>query len=165
MAIEKKRLTDILRAGNGGGNWIGGNWGDIPAAPERGPVPPGWYVAYAAEGALFTAGTGTPGYKVTFQIIEGEYKDRRCWLDIWLSEANKKNAKRDLGKLGIDCQEKLELPLPRGIRCEIRVTKRQANDGDEFNEVKEFRVLGIDPPQPDPFAPPPDAGQEGGPTP
>jgi hypothetical protein len=34
------------------------------------------------------------------------------------------------------------------------VVLRRADDGDEFNEVKEFNVVGIDAPQRDNFAPP-----------
>ena len=42
---ERKKLSDILAQGNGGGNWINGNWGDTPPAPEfgrshRGPTRP-----------------------------------------------------------------------------------------------------------------------------
>jgi hypothetical protein len=154
---ERKKLSDILRGAGGAADWLnngGGNdWGDIAAAPERGPVPSGRYVARIIEAVLFNAKTATPGYKLSFEILDGEFQGRRCWYDIWLTDKNKENAVRDLKKLGIDCKDKLEQPLPRGIRAEIRVVLRRSNDGDEFNDVKEFTVVGIDPPQLDPFAP------------
>jgi hypothetical protein len=159
--MDRKNLSDILRGG-AGGDWINGNWGDIPPAPDFGPIPPGRYLAYAVDGSPFNAGTGTPGYKVTFEIIEGDCKGRRTWYDIWLTGAAQRVAVRDLGKLGIKSRDQLERSLPRGIRCEIQVVVRKNDKGEEYNAVKWFQVLGIDQPQRDPFAPPDQP--EGGPT-
>src|SRR5438045_1889908 len=92
--MAKKSLTDIL---NGGGGWIDGNWGDIPPAPEFGPIPPGKYVAHLKALEPDKAKTGTPCIKLTFEIIEGDHKGRRCWYDIWVTERAKKQAVRDLG--------------------------------------------------------------------
>jgi hypothetical protein len=161
-----------MRGGAGCADWLtngnnGDGWDDIPPAPERGPVPPDHYVAHVKDGTLFNAKTKTPGYKLTFEIIEGDYKGRLCWYDIWLTEKNKANAVRDLLKLGIKGKSQLELPLPRGIRCNIRVVKRESANGDDYNEVKEFQVIGIDPPQLDAFAPgtgPGDAQSGSGPS-
>jgi hypothetical protein len=169
---ERKKLSDILRGGGGGADWLnngnGDGWGDIPPAPERGPVPSGRYVAYVVDGALFKSKEKkTPGYKMTFEIIEGGFKGRRCWYEIWLTDNNKANAVRDLLKLGIKCPAQLEQPLPRGIRCNIRVVLRRSPDGAEFNELKEFQVVGIDPPQLDAFTPgtgPGDPQPAGGPS-
>jgi len=62
-------------------------------------------------------------------------------------------AKRDLVKLGIDSPEKLEQPLPPGIRCKVRVALRKDDDGTERNRVVRFTVVGIDQPKVDAFAP------------
>ena len=62
-------------------------------------------------------------------------------------------AKRDLLKLGIDSPEKLEQPLPAGIRCKVRVALRRDDKGNETNRVVRFDVVGIDAPTVDPFAP------------
>jgi len=159
--MARKKLSDILR--NGGG-WMDGNWGDIPPAPDFGcPIPPGKYIAHVKDGELFSARTGTAGYKLTFEIIEGEHKGRRCWYDIWLTDAAKKQAVRDLRKLGIHGKEQLEKPIPRWLRCEIRVGLQTSDQGEEQNRVRAFEVIGIDPPEPEPFAPAPPQG--GGPTP
>jgi hypothetical protein len=159
--MERKSLSDILRGSDSGSDWIGGNWGDISPAPEYGPIPTGRYIAHAVEGELFSAGTGTPGYKITFAIAEGDYEGRRVWYDIWLTGAAKAQAVRDFGKLGIRSKEQLERPLPRGIRCDIQVVKRKNDQGNEYNAVKSFTVLGIDPEERDPFGPSED--QQGGP--
>jgi hypothetical protein len=157
--MERKKLTDILGSGSGS-DWINDNWGDIPPAPDFGPIPTGRYIAYAVDGALFNAGTGTPGYKLTFEVAEGECKGRRAWYDVWLTGAAKAQAVRDFGKLGIAGKEQLDRPLPRGIRCEIQVVERTNDKGEKYNAIRWFTVVGIDPPQPDPFAPPDNA--EGG---
>jgi hypothetical protein len=49
--------------------------------------------------------------------------------------------------------EQLERPLPPGIRCVVRVALRKDDDGNPFNRVKTFSVVGIDPPETDAFAP------------
>jgi hypothetical protein len=159
--VERKKLSDILRGG-GGADWIDSdNWDNIPPAPDFGtPVPRGQYITHIIDGALFNAGTGTPGYKVTHEILEGDYKGRRLWHDIWLSDRAKGGAVRDLAKLGVRNKAQLEQPIPsRRIRCKVFVTLRKADDGTERNEVRSFEVLGIDPPPVNPFAPsePPDA--------
>ena len=61
--------------------------------------------------------------------------------------------KRDLGKLGVANLEQLENPLPRFIRCKCRLARRKGDDGNESNRLKSFEVLGVDPPEADPFAP------------
>src|SRR5262249_6700910 len=149
-------LSQIVGGGNA--DWVNStDWGDIPLAPERGPVPGDRYLAHAVDGRRSDARTGTSSYKVTFEILEGTYKGRRVWLDIWLTEANKGHAVRALGRLGTRGRAQLARPLPRGIRCEILVALRRSDDGNLHNEVREFQVVGIDPPPPEPFAPPPPA--------
>ncbi len=154
---DRKRLTDILSAaGNGGSDWINDNWGDIPPAPDFGtPIPKGYYITHIVEGVLFNASKGTPGYKLTHEIIQGEHRGRRLWFDIWLTGAAKSGAVRDLAKLGISSKQQLEQPIPsRRIRCKVLVVVRKDDQDIERNEVRSFDVLGIDPPQQDPFAPP-----------
>ena len=62
-------------------------------------------------------------------------------------------AKRDLAKLGVTALEQLERPLPPGIRCKVKLALRRDDDGTEYNRVKHFEVVGIDPPELDAFAP------------
>ncbi|HND55925.1 MAG TPA: DUF669 domain-containing protein [Pirellulaceae bacterium] len=146
------KLSDIL--GNGSGDKLRAAWSDTQAADEFEPLPAGTYVARVVSGELFTSRTnGTPGYKLAFKVLEGEHAGRQVWLDVWLTEAALPMAKRDLAKLGVVRLEQLEAPLPRGIRCSVRVALRTADDGTKFNVVRSFEVVGIDPPDVDPFAP------------
>lgn len=154
-------LSDILAAGSGGGN-LNDLWDSTDAAGENGPLPPGEYIAHVVGGELETSRTnGTPGYKLTFSVIEGEYTGRRFWLDCWLTPAAIPQSKRDLGKLGVTSLAQLENPLPRGIRCKCKLALRKDDRGEERNRVRSFDVIGIDPPEVDAFAPdeptPPDA--------
>ena len=149
--MTRKSLSDILR---GNGNFFDG-WDDVKAADDFGPVPPSEYVTHLLTSEPFEAKSkGTPGFKLTFKIIEGEYTGRLLWYDIWLTVAAKAQAKRDFAKLGItNPKVQLERPLPQGIRCKCKVALRKADDGEEYNKVKSFAVVGIDKPEVDPFAP------------
>jgi hypothetical protein len=158
------KLSDILR--NGSGDSLRRAWETTEAAGDFASLPAGHYVARITAGELFTAKTnGTAGYKLAFRVLEGDYVGRKCWYDIWLTEAALPMAKRDLAKLGVTDLEQLERPLPKGIRAKAHVTLRKADDGTEFNRVKSFEVIGIDPPDNDTFAPtdpPPPANDAGG---
>ena len=102
MHHERKRLTDILAQSNGGGSWINDNWGDTAPAPEFGPIPPGNYEAHLVEKFPFNAGTGTPGIKLVFLVLDdGPFKGRKLWYDVWLTGTAKPQALRDFAKLGI----------------------------------------------------------------
>jgi hypothetical protein len=164
MSEPRKKLTDILRGADSGDDWINDDWGSIPPAPDFGvPVPRGHYITHIIDGALFNAGTGSPGYKVTHEIIEGEHSGRRLWHDLWLTARAKRSAVRDLAKLGIHNKQQLEQPIPtRRIRCKVFVVVHEGDDGVKRNVVKSFDVLGIDPPQQDAFAPTDDAGPSEG---
>lgn len=158
---ERKSLSDILR-GNGG---FFDDWGRVTAADEYGPVPAGSYICRLTAADLFNAGTGTPGAKLVFRILEGDYADRRLFHDLWFTEAAKPATKRDLNKLGLtDPQRQLEQPVPPGIRCLVKVALRKDDDGTQRNKVWGFNVLGIDPPDVEPFAPQGDAAEPDGPA-
>ncbi len=147
---SRPKLSDIL---NGGGANLRDAWASTKAAGDFAPLPGGTYVARIVSGELASAKSGTPGYKLTFKVLEGEHVGRQFWHDVWLTAAAMPMAKRDLGKLGITSLEQLEKPLPAGIRCGAKLTLRRGDDGAEYNRVRAFDVLGIDPPEVDPFAP------------
>jgi hypothetical protein len=160
----KKSLTEILHAGNGG-SWINSDWNSVAPAPEFAPLPAGRYVAHLIDKSFAESSKGTPGVKLVFAVVEGEHKGRKLWYDIWLTEAAKPQARRDLAKLGIMNKAQLEAALPtdKRIRCELRVVTRTGDSGDTFNVVRSFEAVGVvDVPQEpaDPYAPPPDANSE-----
>ena len=152
--LPRRSLTDIL---TGGTNDFRTQWNSTEAAGEFGPVPRGEYVCRVTKGELESSRSNrTPGYKVEFTILDGDFKGRKLWLDCWLTPAALAQSKRDLGKLGIVSPEMMERPLPRGIRCKVMVVLRKDDDGIERNRVRSFEVIGIDTPEADPFAPKPE---------
>lgn len=149
---ERKRLTDIL--GDQGGESLERAWNDAETAEDFAPLPNGKYVARIIGGELTNSRSkGTPAYKLTFRVLEGDHCGRQFWHDIWLTAAALPMAKRDLQKLGVNSLQQLDQPLPGGIRCSVQLALRRDDDGNEFNRVTRFDVLGIDPPESDAFAP------------
>jgi hypothetical protein len=147
------KLSNILAAGGYRGESLQTVWNSTPAADESLPLPTGEYVAMAERGELKSSQHGTPGYSLTFRIVNGEFAGRKLWLDCWLTPAAIPLTKRDLAKLDINDLAQLDDPLPQGYRCRLRVTLRRDDDGTERNRITRFDVLGIDPPTVDPFAP------------
>lgn len=146
------RLSDILT--DGSGDDLKKLFDETEAAGEMAPLPAGDYVAHIVKGELETSrAKGTPGYKLTFKIVEGDHVGRRFWNDCWLTPAALPQTKRDLAKLGVTSLEQLEQPLPRFIRCKCQLALRKDDDGNERNRLKSFEVVGIDKPEEDPFAP------------
>jgi hypothetical protein len=147
---SRKRLTDILHGSSP--DALKKAWTETEAAPDMGPIPGGEYVAEVFAGELSESRSGTPGCKVTFRIIEGDYRGRRVWLDLWLTPDALRYTKRDLLKLGVTDLEQLDKPMPKGIVCKLDVVLRTDDRGKKKNEVRTFEVLRIEPPKPDPFA-------------
>lgn len=152
------KLSDIL---HGGADALQSAWDATEAAGEFGALPAGEYVARITAGELENSKSNqTPGYKLTFRIIEGDFADRRFWHDIWLTEAALPMAKRDLLKLGVSRLEQLEQPLPQGIRCKVKLALRKDDNKAERNRVVQFDVLGINAPEVDEFAPADDTAEQ-----
>jgi hypothetical protein len=148
----KKSLSDILAAG-ADRDRLRSRWANAaPAEDFAQPLPRGEYIAHLICGELFNSAHGTLGYKLTFQVIEGEHVGRKLWHDVWLSEAAISMAKRDLAKLGIMTIDQLDNPMPSGIRCKVKLVVRKDDDGTERNRVVTFAVVQIDVPELDPFA-------------
>jgi len=150
--MNRKSLSDILSGG--GGDNIANLWNSTEAADEFAPLPGGKYLCHLVDGELTnSAKKGTPGYKMTFKVIDGEHTGRKLWHDIWLTPAAMSMAKRDLARLGITSPQQLEKPVPRWLRCSVSVVLRRDDDGTERNAVKTFEVIGKDEPEADTFAP------------
>lgn len=153
----KRKLADILQASES--DRIGGLWATVKPADDLGkPIPAGEYRCRVVAGELFTSKSGTPGYKITFKVSEGEHARRRLWQDVWLTEAAMAMAKRDLMKLGIESVEQLDRELPEGLIASVKVSIRKDDDGTERNRIVTFEIVAIEKPEADPFAPPAEAG-------
>ena len=111
MGSDLKSLADILDSFA-----LSRAWDETEAAVEFEPLPAGIYIARIIQGRLFSSRTGTPGFKLTFEVMEGEHIRRHVWHDVWLTDAALPLAKRDLAKLGITSMDQLKRPLPQGIR-------------------------------------------------
>lgn len=144
------KLSDILQ---GNLESIKSAWQNTEAAGDFSsePIPAGTYDARLIAGELFQSRHGTPGYKLTFEIAEGDYTGRRCWHDLWLTPAAMPMTKRDLAKLGVNDFAQLERPLPAVLRVKLRLAVRRDDDGNTYNRVQRFDVLGIDEPEKDAF--------------
>jgi hypothetical protein len=140
---ERKKLSDILR--NADRESLADTWKRTEAAAEFAPLPAGDYVFRILSGALFTAKRGTLGYKLTLEVTEGEYENRRAWHDLWLTPAALPRSKRDLAKIGVTDLEQLEKPLPVGILIRGKLALRPNDDGSESNRLIRFECAGIEP--------------------
>jgi hypothetical protein len=146
---SRRKLTDILN----NADKLQQAWQDTQAADDMGPLPPGEYTSHLITGELIQSRSNqTPGYRLTFRILEGDYAARRCWLDLWLTPAALPMTKRDLAKIGVSALDQLENAVPPRIRCKVRVALRKNDHDEEYNAVRSFEVIGIDPPEVDPFA-------------
>jgi hypothetical protein len=140
---ERKKLSDILH--NSERASLTDTWKRTEAAAEFAPLPPGEYVFRILSGELFTAKRGTPGYKLTLEVTEGEYENRRVWHDLWLTPAALPMSKRDLAKIAVTDLEQLEKPLPVGILIRGKLALRTNDDGTESNRLLRFECAGVEP--------------------
>ena len=62
-------------------------------------------------------------------------------------------AKRDLAKIGVTHLDQLERPLPSGMLATVRLALRTGRRRDGAQPSRRFDVTGIEPVEPEPFAP------------
>src|SRR5947208_2036222 len=122
MLIPRKRLTDIL--GGDKASSLQKAWAEAETAADLQPLPPGEYTAVVLSGELFNARSGTLGYKLVLEVVEGEHAGRKLWDDLWLTAAAMPMTKRDLGKIGVTDVEQLDSPLPAGMLVKVKVARR-----------------------------------------
>ncbi len=157
--MARKSLKDIL--GGSDSDDFRNHWNNTEAAGDFCPLPSGVYEARIVSGELEKSrNKATPSYKLEFIVVAGEYVGRKFWHDIWLTKAASAMAKRDLGKLMITDLGQLEMPVPPGIVCRVKLALHHEDNGTEHNKVRSFDVIRIEPPEADPFAPA--NGSEGG---
>jgi hypothetical protein len=145
----RNKLSDIL-AHTGDREKLQRAWNETAAAAEFAPIPAGEYCFRIHSGELCSSKRGTPGYKVTLEVTEGELAGRRVWLDFWLTPAALPMTKRDLAKIGITRIDQLDRPLPLGILIKGKVALRKNDDGTESNRLVRFEFVGM---EKDPFEP------------
>lgn len=157
------KLSDILRE-QGSLDTINSAWDSTAAAGDFDCLPKGDYVANIVKGdGIQSRSKGTPGYRLTFEVAEGDHTGARFWHECWFTEAALSRTKRDLLKLGVKDLGQLEQPLPAVFRCNVKLAIRRDDDGNESNRVRRFDVVEAIKPEPDPFAPDDDTQQRGEP--
>lgn len=144
---------------------------DPSVAGNTDPFPAGWYKMMITDGEqkATKSGNGDWYLNLTFEVVEGEYKGRKCWKMLNLQNKNEtamEIAYRELsaichavGVLQIqDTQQLHNLPM----YCQVKVTPPQPkNDGSggEYpakNEINGYQPIDAQPqsaPQSPPAAP------------
>jgi hypothetical protein len=157
----RRSLVDVLHGNSR--DELARQFDEAEAAGELTTLPKGEYRCLVASGELVESKSGTPGYSLTFAVLDGEHKSRKVWHKLWLTPAALPLTKRDLGKLGVTSLDQLEQPLPTGLVASVKVVVRADDDGTERNRVTSFVVVDrlADPTADDDFAAPP-AAENGG---
>jgi hypothetical protein len=146
---NRPRLKDILRASS---TDFQRTWDTTEPSNGFDPLPPGVYRCLIADGKLFTSKNNTPGYKLTFEVIDKPYTGRKAWFDAWLSSKALAMAKGELAKLGILSYKQLDDPLPPGLIADVTVVQRTDDNGMTSSRVRTFKVVPADV-APDDFRP------------
>lgn len=122
----KKKLSEIVKDMAA----LKQQWGSTKPAPDTDkPIPAGLYVCELLDGSAFETRTGTPGYKVTLKVREGEFAGRLVWHDFYLSEKALPYTLRALARIGITAPEQLDRPLPPGLVVKAKVVVSKRDDG------------------------------------
>ena len=160
--MARKKLSDILSQNER--ESLARSWDSTAPADkvDRSPIPAGTYRCRILEGTLFTAKSGSKGYKLTFEVADGEHAGRRIWFDVWLTDNALPYAKRELAKLGVTRLDQLEQPLPARFVVNVTVRIERGDDGNSFNKVAGFDDVELEQnADSNPFAPQrSDASQE-----
>ncbi|NUN15569.1 MAG: DUF669 domain-containing protein [Myxococcales bacterium] len=121
------------------------NANDVEPASDFEPIPAGKYLAMITDSEMKPTKNGTGHYlQLTFQILDGPYKNRFVWARLNLDNANATAVKIAHGELSALCRavgvmapkdsvELHNLPLVITVKCKTR-----KDSGEVGNEVKGF---------------------------
>ncbi len=117
----------------------------VEPAGDFEPIPAGKYLAVITESEMKPTKAGTGSYlQLTFQVIDGEYRNRLLWARLNLDNPNDTARKIAQGELSAICRaigvlspndsvELHNLPLVINVRC-----KKRNDTGEMVNEVKGY---------------------------
>lgn len=117
----------------------------VEPAADFEPIPAGKYLAMITESEMKPNKSGTGGFlQLTFQILDGPYKNRLVWARLNLNNPNATAVKIAHGELSALCRavgvlapndsiELHNLPLLITVKC-----KKRADTGEIQNEIKGF---------------------------
>lgn len=126
-------------------NLNGFNAANVDPATDFDPIPAGKYLAIISNSEMKSTKRGSGTYlELTFQVIDGQYKNRLLWSRLNLSNPNQQAVQIAQGELSAICRavgvlqpkdscELHNLPLI----VTVKVKKRE-DTGDLLNEIKGF---------------------------
>ncbi len=136
----KKKLSEIVKNMAA----LKKQWAATTPAPDTDkPIPMGVYILDVVDGTAFEAGTGTPGFKFTLKVKEGEFVGRLVWHDVYLTEKSLPFTMRSLAKIGITDLEELDDGLPPGLVVKAKIIFKTRDDGSEYNEVRSWELIAV----------------------
>jgi hypothetical protein len=118
---------------------------DVEPASDFDPVPAGKYVAVITDSEMKPTKAGTGHYlQLTFQVIEGEYKNRLLWARLNLANQSAQAVQIARAELSAICRavgvmapadsvELHNLPLTVTVRC-----KKRQDTGEITNEISGY---------------------------
>jgi len=126
-------------------NLSGFNANDVEPAGDFTPIPAGDYTAIITDSEEKATKAGTGAYlKLTFQVVDGEYKGRNLWALLNLKNPNETAVKIAQGELSSICravnvlEPKDSLDL-HGIPLTITVgVKNREDTGEPQNVIKKY---------------------------
>ena len=137
-------------------NLRGFNAQDVDPSTEFEPVPSGKYLAVIIDSEEKPNKAKTGSYlQLTFQIIEGEFKNRLIWARLNLDNPNATAVKIERAELSAVCRavgvvqpddshDLHDLPLVISVKCK----KRKDADDELTNEIKGYFKRETTPAQP-----------------
>lgn len=118
---------------------------DVEPAADFDPIPAGKYLAVITESEIKPTKSGVGSYlELTFQIIDGEYKNRLIWSRLNLDNPNSTAVQIARSELSSICRavglmtpkdsaELHNLPLNITVKC-----KKRDDTGEMTNEIKGY---------------------------
>jgi hypothetical protein len=117
------------------------------AAPEFEPIPTGTYVARVAHGECRLTKKGAPGYRLRFEVTEGEFAGKTVIRTWTFGVKAIGHTKRELEKFGLTTRAQLESPFPEPGReyvVQLKVALQVGDDGiTQWNDVKKIDLLKV----------------------
>jgi hypothetical protein len=139
---QRKKLADILKDMTG----FESTWESTTPAPDSSnPISVGEYICRLTDGQPGEARTGTPFFKVTLKVIEGAFSGRLVWHNFYLTPKALPYIMRELGKIGLTTLGQLDAPFPAGLVVRAKIFIRKRDNGDEFNEVRSWELVRVEP--------------------
>jgi len=126
-------------------NLNGFNAANVDPATDYEAIPAGKYLAIISNSEMKPTKSGSGTYlELTFQVIEGQYKNRLLWSRLNLSNPNNQAVQIAQGELSAICRavgvmqpkdsaELHNLPLQINVKC-----KKREDTGDVVNEIKGY---------------------------